>query len=209
VTEAGPSARPPADEEEHARSEASLLRWDAALQRSEAQLRRAGAARQRADAARRRADADRIRADSVRDHLHQTVDELEGIGKADERGHIASRKEAEAYEYERIADDREAEARERERIADQRQAEASECERIADKGGAAREIQRLSEESRRATYNGERLIRSAQSLGDERAKARAHAADLAERMAEEAEEFAAYLEDHATRGDRERNLRSQ
>jgi hypothetical protein len=72
-----------------------------------------------------------------------------------------------------------------------------EREYIAEQFELSKEMGRSTEELRDAIGEG----RSLASQSDREATARALAADVADRMAEQAEEFADYLESASTRGD--------
>jgi hypothetical protein len=68
------------------------------------------------------------------------------------------------------------------------------------------QLRRSHEESRRASVERESFSRFFANLDDRSASLRARAAEFANRLAEEAEAFAACSENSATRGDRDRRL---
>ena len=90
----------------------------------------------------------------------------------------------------------------RERIETQRESAFREREYIAEQFELSKEMGISTEELRGAIRAGG----SRASLADREAAARSLAADLADRMAEQAEEFADYLESASARGDRQRRL---
>jgi hypothetical protein len=192
-----------------------LVRWDAAIWRSDAGLERVEAARQRADATRGRAKA-------ARDHIDHIDERWEGrpsseadqrirvaaYGKADadERERLADRREADADERERVADWREADADERERVADWREADADKRERLADQRELFEDMRRANQQFRRATVAGDSFTPVSVNLGWQGASLRAQRAELADQMADQAEWFAAHMENAATRCDSERRI---
>jgi hypothetical protein len=73
----------------------------------------------------------------------------------------------------------------------------------ADERELAPQIHGSAQELRRAIVQAESLVGHLRYLGDQGVKLRVETADLATRIAEEAEVVASYFETKATRGDRE------
>jgi hypothetical protein len=154
--------------------------------------------------------------------------------EADERDRIANDRETQADERERMADYREAEVDEREdhlsewapavsetegvetwaanqqaahrdrreRLLRHQKAEFDERQRLAEQHELAQFMSRSAEQLRPAATNAGATA----SLSDRAATLRALGAGLADRMADQAEQFATHLENAAARGDRERRL---
>ena len=157
-----------------------MQRFAEQSKRAEAALSRGASARERADAARERIGAAHGHADGV----------LEGI---------EARRLSEAVERDHAADRRETEADERDRIADRREAEADQRE-LTD------EMRRSEEDLRGAIRPEASLNRRYASVAERTVYLRFFASELAERVADQAEEHASYLETAAKRGDRQRRL---
>jgi hypothetical protein len=142
--------------------------------------------------------------------------------EADERERIADERERIADQRELVADQRETEADERDCIADERESEADERERADIRPGSTNrtdehqrfpaerdrfgEIRSSAGRSARTLSGPDSLTRHKEELGYQILRLRVHAADLADRMAYEAEAFAAHLENSAERGDAQRRL---
>ncbi|MGH9125426.1 MAG: hypothetical protein ACRDZ8_11980 [Acidimicrobiales bacterium] len=143
----------------------------------------------------------------VADHREAAAGNRERV--ADYREAAAGKREdaqSEAQEHNRVArsavDEREVRLRERELVWSQREAASDQRERTADEHELAEEMRRSAENFRPATPQEESMA----GLINKGAILRAVAGDLAERLAEEADDFAAYLENAATRGYEERRL---
>lgn len=141
------------------------------------------------------------------DHREAAAGNRERV--ADYREAAAGKREdaqSEAHEHDRVerlaVDQREVRLHEREVVLSQREAASDQRERTADELELAEEMRRSAESFRPATPQEE----SVAGLKNKGAILRAVAGDLAERLAEEADEFAAYLENAATRGYEERRL---
>lgn len=197
----------PLDSEDRSgRFEARLLRWEAAIRRSGAKAQRAEASRERVQAARDRAEAARERAEAARSRADGLLEKLvlpdgaemgEDRSTDDQRERLADNREAHADQRERMADDRDLVADERERIADEREVMADTREAEADERERKEMAAHPSAEEREA------VSRALEERGEE---LRLQAAEIAERMASEAEAFADYLESRAARGDERRRL---
>jgi DNA repair exonuclease SbcCD ATPase subunit len=118
--------------------------------------------------------------------------------RAEAQAHLADTRQAEADERDRRAD-------ERDRIADQREVDADIRERLAD------EREKLVDGRERLIEARESMIeaRTSQNRGvaEGLVQVRLTAAERAERIADQAESYAAYLEGTADRGDREQRLK--
>jgi hypothetical protein len=162
--------------------EEASARMEARLLREEAATRRSEAALQRADGIRQRAESIHGRVDAAQQHA---------VAARDRANHVLEQfdgppgSEAEEHERERRAGERERQADERE---------------------LSERIHRSAQELRRATARSESMTRNLVRLGDQGTRLRFQAADLAIRMAAQAEVVASYFENSATRGDREGRL---
>jgi sulfite oxidase len=173
-------------------SEVAADRSRAAIDRSEAARRRSEAARQRARASRQSAQTALARATVIGSH----DGEYERERTADQRDRLADKREATADERDRRAD-------ERDRIADTREAEADRRERRAD------ERERLMDERERLVDQRDRLVAgrtTARDLQSRMISIRIAAAERAEKMAAEAEAYAAYLEKNTVAEDADKRL---
>jgi hypothetical protein len=125
---------------------------------------------------------------------------------ADERDRRADERDRRADERDRRADEREAGVDGRELVALERDATADERDRLADdrdrvaavRDDAADERDRQADERDRLADQRDAL---AEDRADQRARLRADLADIAERMAETTDHFAAFLERRAPHGD--------
>jgi sulfite oxidase len=181
-------------------SETSSERSRAAIDRSEAARRRSEAARQRAKASRKAAQAALARA--TVSGSHSGMSERREV--ADERHRLADQREVAADERDRKADARERIADTREAQADRREAEADRRERRAD------ERERLLDERQRSVDDDDDQPAEERPEGriteSRMTKIKIEAAERAEKMADEADAYAAYLERTSARDGTGRRL---
>ena len=172
------------------------------------------------------------RSEAQEDERERLADEREA--DADERERLADERDADADERERLANEREADTGERaahlgesetafsrsrddterseherktrlddrERKLRQAKAELDERERVADQRELSREVHRSAGVLSGASTD-ESKVGSLMARG---ARLRALAANLAERLATEADQFADHMQNASTRGDRDRRL---
>jgi hypothetical protein len=172
---------------------------ETAAERSKAAIDRSEAARQRSEAARERAQASRQSARAALARLPV----IGSHGRASERDRTANERDRLVDERELAADERDRRADKRDRIADTRDAEADRRERRAD------ERERLMRERERLVDQRERLVAErtiGRDLQIRMISIRMAAAERAEKMADQAEAYAAYLEDSALVVDTDKRL---
>ena len=154
------------------------------------------AARQ-AEEARDRADAERLRATLAR------------VGERSDRAKAKARRAMAAADRARAAFDR---VGDRDRIADERDRIADFRDKVADVREGRADRREGAADSREAAQDQRDLIGPDAPIEDvlhaDAVALRRHAADIAESMAEQAEAFAAYLEEQAGKGDADRRLRT-
>jgi sulfite oxidase len=123
--------------------------------------------------------------------------------QADDRERVLRQRKNEADGRERLADQRDAEAAQRERGLRQRELESDDRERKADERELAGQMHGSAQALGRATAQAEFLAGDLRHLCDQGARLRVQAADLATRMADQAEVVASYFERKAARRDAE------